>query len=605
MEPKEEIKQRLTVEDVIKDYLDLRPAGSGSFKACCPFHSEKTPSFYLSLPKEIWHCFGCDKGGDIYAFVMEIEGVGFGEALRKLGKKAGVEIPDFRSSKESAKETFQRDLNELACKYYEKVVMHEQGKVAADYITSRNIDKDLAATFRLGAAPDAWDSLTKHLHKQGFKDERIIEAGLAKKTSSGHKLIDRFRNRVMIPLKDQSGRVVGFTARRLAPESEKSGPKYLNSPETEIYQKRKVIYGLSLAKVAIRSQQNVIIVEGNLDVIASHKAGVKNVVASSGTALTDEQLKQLKKFTNTISFCFDGDAAGFKAATRGIHAAQALDIEVQVIRIPPEAGKDPDDVVQKDPEIWVKVTSEPIPIMEYYFENALKGFDPSNVKAKRHVGHQLLSEIKRLKDPIERDHWISRLSDVLQVDASVLRPIIQTGPKFKAAPKKNVVQVQPPDIKTGPAPLPDTAEHRAASITIGIMLKGIDIQTDSLPNPSLFPEGDLQKIYKIVQESYTQANLSGSTQNDIYSQVLKELTNQGGENAEDRLRPIFMKAERLFNGLKSDQVRAELNRQIALLRSAETKKQRKHMEMAIREAERSGNKDRLRELMEAYTKMLS
>jgi len=363
MEPKDEIKSKLNISDIISEYLALKPAGGGSFKAVCPFHSEKTPSFYVSTEKQI-----CDKGGDVISFVMEIDGVDFLSALKTLGKKAGVEV-DLKPEKFSGEKEMSYKINALACKFYQTILHeHQAGKKARDYMRSRGINETLANEFQLGAAPDSWDGLYGFLLKRGYGQTAIVAAGLAKSRQSGSGFVDRFRNRLMIPLCDASGRVLGFTGRLLEEQTEKTGPKYLNSPETVIYKKSDVLFGLHLAKKSIRNEKSVIIVEGNLDVIASHNAGVRHIVASSGTALTQSQLIILKRLTENILFCFDSDTAGFAAAQRGIRIALSLGFRVKVIAIPAELGKDPDDVVQKNPATWNALVARPINVLKYIFE---------------------------------------------------------------------------------------------------------------------------------------------------------------------------------------------------------------------------------------------
>ncbi|MBU0613695.1 DNA primase, partial [Patescibacteria group bacterium] len=276
MEPKEEIRARIHVDELIGEYLELRPAGHMNFKALCPFHGEKTPSFHVSREKEIWHCFGCHKGGDIFAFIMEIEGVDFAEAMRILAKKAGVEMPEYKPQKDKGERELYIEMHQLAGRFYKKVLeSHESAGVARDYLKNRGITSDLVDKFLLGFALESWESLCLFLKQKGYTEKQILGSGLAKIRKSGSGIIDRFRNRIMIPISDTRGNIVGFTGRLLSGE----GPKYLNSPETLIYNKRAILYGLHLAKTAIRQKGSVIIVEGNLDVVASHKAGVENVVA--------------------------------------------------------------------------------------------------------------------------------------------------------------------------------------------------------------------------------------------------------------------------------------------------------------------------------------
>ncbi len=351
MDQKEEIKTRVDIAELIGEYLTLKPAGGGSFKALCPFHAEKTPSFHVSKEKQIWHCFGCGEGGDCFSFVMKMDGLDFPEALRVLGKRVGVEVARFDTTASNERQRLV-ELNEFAAACYHKALLDSPNAAEARaYVERRGITPELLEKFRLGFAPDAWDGLSKFLERKGFRLAEAERAGLVQRRRSGQGFLDRFRCRLMVPLRDHHGSVVAFTGRLLPSpltpplaggETREVGPKYLNSPETAVYHKGELLFGLDLAKSEIKEQKAVVIFEGNLDVIASHKAGIENVVASSGTALTQHQLDLLKRFTDTLVFSFDEDAAGFHAARRGIALARERGFQIKVALLPPEAGKDPD-----------------------------------------------------------------------------------------------------------------------------------------------------------------------------------------------------------------------------------------------------------------------
>ncbi len=594
MEPKDEIKQKLDIAEVIGWYLQLKPAGSGSFKAVCPFHSEKTPSFYVSQEKQIWHCFGCDKGGDLISFVMEIEGIDFPQALRLLGQKAGVEIPDYKPDKNRDEKDLIFDLNELAGRFYEKIFeSHELGEQARKYIKDRGIDKELAKKFRLGVAPDRWTSLSEFLLKRQVGENLIIKSGLAKKKQSGNGVIDRFRNRLIIPICDASGRIVGFTGRLLVPMDDKTGPKYLNSPETLIYHKSDVLYGLHLAKKAVRKEKSIIIVEGNLDVIASHKAGVENVVASSGTALTESQLRQLKNITNKLLFCFDSDVAGYSAAQRGIRLAQGMNFIVSVVSIPDDVGKDPDDVVKKNPKTWKILVEDPIHIMQYYINNGSKSLNLSDVESKKKFIKNILTEISFLQDQVGREHWLQQLADITRTDIGVLRNIL-----LKEIKRESAI------LKSTNTEKEVTKTHKidnVISIIIGILINYEELIPEvaaSLSEDEILD--DLwRKIYKKIILEYNQFKLSDSTPKSkipLYNRLQDQLS--------EEVRRALLKTEELTIGMSEKKVREELNRHIDLLRSATQRERRRILEADIRQAEMSGNKDKLQELLKEYKKLL-
>lgn len=603
MEPKDEIKQRLDVVEIVGEYLTLATAGGGSFKSVCPFHSEKTPSFYVSKDKQIWHCFGCDKGGDLISFVMEIEGMSFPEALRHLGKKAGVEIPEYRPSPNAHEHEFLIALQDLAAKFYETLLwQHDEGAVARAYLQKRGISEELAKKFRLGYAPERWDALKNVLLKRGFDEKRLLKAGLVKEKREGSGVIDRFRNRLMIPLCDARGQVLGFTGRLLGEQTEKTGPKYLNSPETPIYHKSDVLFGLDLARNMMRQSGFIIVVEGNLDVVASHKAGIENVVASSGTALTESQLRQLKKMTDHLIFSFDADNAGYNAARRGIKLATELGFKIHVISIPQAIGKDPDDIVQRDPEAWQRLVKSPIHIMEYYFQKALTMYNDTNVDSKRELANFIVQEIARFTDVIEQEHWLQKLSDVIHVDMSVLKSLLakQTTPAPKTTPEKTTAlpQLKKPKITS--------RVDQAASFLIGAAVYDAEAANEifgRLSDADLLEE-PWGRIYKKMVLTYTQHRSHDSTQKQLFSELRQSLQQDGAEADLNLLDAAVLRVESLLAGLSRNDVREELNRHLTILRDASSDAHRKQLEAAIRQAERSGDSDRVKALMQEYSKLL-
>lgn len=608
MEPKEEIRSRADIVEVIQDYLTLKPAGSGSFKALCPFHGEKTPSFYVSREKQIWHCFGCDMGGDVFSFLMELENMSFVEALRFLGKKYGVEVPEYQQTDQQKDQKEQlREINDLACRFYEKILHeHSDGQLARDYLKERGIDLELARCFRLGFAPERWDLLLGFLKKRGFREKQIIEAGLVKPRRSGSGLIDRFRSRVTIPLGDARGNVVGFTGRLLLPvgaSDEHKGPKYLNSPETPIYHKSDILFGLHLARQAIRQAQAVIVVEGNLDVVASHKAGVEQVIASSGTALTESQLSQLKRLTSKIIFAFDADSAGFQAASRGIKLAQSLGFDIAVIAIPPGLGKDPDEVVQKDPQVWRDLVQKPVHIMDYYFDQAMTLFDIKQVEGKRGFAQFIASEIGRLPDLVEREHWLQKLADIINVEIEVLRQVVnrqkQTpSPRVESERVDGVIKKQPAATKTGKA-------DQAAAFLLGLVLHDSNLAPEIIArlDAAILPAEPWARLYKKLVLLYNQHKSSGEAQINLFS-IFSQSSSTEPDEDQKLLNSSVLRAERAVANLSGDQVRQEYHRHIEILKAAAHSAQRKQLEAAIRQAEQSGDSERLNALIEKYSKLL-
>ncbi|PIQ67403.1 DNA primase [Candidatus Uhrbacteria bacterium CG_4_10_14_0_2_um_filter_41_7] len=609
MDAKDEIKERLDIVEVISGYIELKNAGSGSHKALCPFHGENSPSFYVSEPKGIWHCFGCDKGGDAISFVMEIENLTFPEALQLLGKKVGVKIPEYKPQQGSDEKQFLLDMHELAGKFYAKLLHeHASGATARAYLKKRGISSALAKKFRLGVAPDNWDALSRVFQKRGYGETRLILAGLAKKKTKGNGILDRFRNRLLVPLCDPQGNILGFTGRTLALSSEEQmGPKYLNSPETPIYSKSKVIFGLDLAKMGIRQAKSVIVVEGNLDVIASHKAGVENVVASSGTAFTEDQLKLLKKYTNKIIFSFDSDNAGFKAAQRGIGLAQNMGFDISVISIPKELGKDPDDVVQNNPEAWKKLAEAPVHIVEYYFTEGLKKFDISKIEGKKDFANFILSELAKVTDLVEREHWLMKLSDILRIDVTVLRQVIAGEKQEVIADASAQTQSAPVnDVPTAKIQQKVTRSEKSAEFLIGLVLLDSEFTNEIFQqiSESDLPTEKWLRIYKNVVLLYTGDEWSDSTQSNFFSFIVKKLTDNDPHEDLSILRRAMLVTLNTIHNLEQEHVREELNRHIEILASKSLNQKKKILEAAIREAERSGDKDRLNQLLREFTKLL-
>jgi DNA primase len=437
----EEIKSRIDIVDLISEYVELKPVGA-NYRALCPFHKEKKPSFYVSPEKQIWHCFGaCNEGGDIFKFLMKIENIDFSEALRILAKKANIEI-DKKDYHFMSQKTKLLDILNLASKFYHLILLKSSlAKEAREYLENRKLKIETIKEFQLGFAPDRKDELYKFLTKRGFKENDIELAGLILFKEEGNKkeYHDRFRNRIMFPINDLYGNTVGFTA-RIVPWAEKEDiPKYINTPETPVYIKSRILYGLDKAKNYIKEKNFTIIVEGNMDVISCHQAGWKNVVASSGTALTLEQIKILKRYTNNLYLAFDVDLAGEAATKRGIDNALSEEMNVKVIIIP--NGKDPDECIKESVEIWEKAVNEAKPVMDYFFDLAFKDKDPSKIEDKKEIVKLLLPVIVKLGDQIERDWWIKNLANRLNVSESLLLD------KLKSFLKKNLSKFQKTEVE--------------------------------------------------------------------------------------------------------------------------------------------------------------
>ncbi|MDD2274194.1 MAG: DNA primase [Candidatus Pacebacteria bacterium] len=405
----EQIKSRLNIVDIIGEYIKLEKAGI-NYRAPCPFHNEKTPSFFVSPSRQMWHCFGgCNEGGDIFKFVMKIEGVEFIDALKLLAKKAGVQLKE--SSKKYEEIKTQREILLSICKkatafFSTQLEKSKSGLEAKDYLLKRGFKEETIKDWKIGYAPSTWNSLCDYLIGLGYKREDIINAGMA-----SEKFFDRFRSRIIFPICDASGQSIGFTGRVFNSEDE---AKYLNTPNTLLYDKSQALYGIDKAKIEIRKKDSCILVEGNVDCIMSHQSGVKNCLAVSGTALTTIHLGIIKRFSNNLTFAFDMDLAGNNATKKGIDMAINNGFNVKVIAMNNE--KDPADIIlSSGEEEWKRIIEGAKPINQFYFDLALKNKDVKSIEDQKRIVDELLPIFKKIDNTIEQTHWIQKLAEVLSI----------------------------------------------------------------------------------------------------------------------------------------------------------------------------------------------
>lgn len=415
MDAVEDIKQRLAIDDVVSEYVQLKRAGR-NYKGLSPFTAEKTPSFIVSPEKQIWHDFSSGKGGDMFSFVMEMEGLDFKGALEHLARKAGVDLAQYQTGRNADMSKLKERLyqaHELAAKFYQ--TQFKQHKVALDYIfTQRAFTKEVVLDFQIGYSPNNGTALVDFLTKKGFTVDELQKAGLATKRYRG--VGDMFRGRIQIPLADAQGRVIGFTARALDPED--TGPKYLNTPQTPLYDKSRHVYGLHLAKEAIRTQKYAVLVEGNLDVIACHQAGTKQVVATAGTALTEMHLKTLNRFTGDLRLAFDQDKAGLAATERAIPIANRVGVTLSIITIPD--GKDPDELIKKDPDAWHSALGSPQYALDWLIDRYASQLDMTSATGKREFSDVTLRVVRQLMDTVEQDHYLQAIAEKSGINRTAL-----------------------------------------------------------------------------------------------------------------------------------------------------------------------------------------
>ncbi len=439
----EEIKARLDIVDVIGQYVQLQKAGR-TFKANCPFHNERTPSFVVSPERQSWHCFGaCGSGGDMISFVMRKDGLEFPEALRLLAERAGVRL---RERQVSEAQDRQRErlfaANQEAASYYLRLLTGDSGKSARRYLEQRGVDADTAKAFLLGYSPPGWEALRDHLRERGFTEKEMLAAGLVMEGERG--LHDRFRGRLMFAIRDGEERVIGFGARAL----DGSLPKYINTSQTSVFDKGGTLYALDLAQPAIRREGRAVIVEGYMDAIAAHQHSFDNVVASMGTALTERQVRLLKKLADAIVLALDADAAGNEAAVRGhdvvrealsrgegvvpvvswrglVQYQETAGVDLRVAVLP--EGRDPDEVIRSDGDLWRQIVDTARPVLDYRLEAAAAAHDLADPRGRSDLVREFIPLLTTLADPVVRAHYVQRLSRISRASEEELATMLRRG----------------------------------------------------------------------------------------------------------------------------------------------------------------------------------
>lgn len=447
MDQIEQIKDKVDIVSLISEYVTLKKAGR-NLKANCPFHNEKSPSFVVSPDRQIWHCFGCGEGGDVFEFVKKIENVDFGEALGILADRVGVKLVQVHHDSvqgELRDKIFQ--INHLVSEYYHYILLnHPTGKEALEYILNRNVSKKSLELFKIGYAPNSWDSVFKFLSKKGFSPKEMETAGVVVKNQYKESYYDRFRGRLIFTLKDHRGNVVGFAGRKITTKKDDKDAKYINTSETPVYIKGNILYGLDLTKDAIRKENKVIIVEGEIDAISSYQSGVTNVVAIKGSALTEGQLKLLKRYTDTLLISLDSDMAGDMAARRGIELAEKMGFSLKVVIL--TIGKDPDECIKNGISFWKESVKKAVPIYDFYINKALNKYDPNEAEGKKKIVEEVLPAIGKIENIIVKDHYIKLLADRIGVTPEIIQKellFLQRALKLSSTTTNNVGAIQKPN----------------------------------------------------------------------------------------------------------------------------------------------------------------
>ena len=578
---KEEVRARLNIEDVIGEYVQLNRAGR-NFKGISPFTSEKTPSFYVSPDKHIWHDFSSNKGGDIFSFVMEVEGIDFRASLEHLARKAGVDLSmyDTKGSQEIARRKKRLlSANELAANYYQQSLV--KNPRAVQYVFGdRGLSKQIVQDFKIGYAPTSSDALTQFLIKKGFTNTELLQAGLVNRYKT-----DLFRGRMMIPLMDGTGQVIGFTGRIIVDDPK--APKYLNTPQTLIYDKGRHVFGLSQAKEAIRSGDYAVIVEGNLDVISSHQVGIAQVVATAGTAMTENHLRALIRLTSHVRLAFDGDKAGLAATERAIPIAQSVGIDLSIISMP-DSAKDPDELIKQDSKLWQNVIDKAEPAIEWVLKQYAIRQDLKTAIGKRRFTSAALDVVRLLQDSVEREHYISKIAQYSgsSVDA-LTEKLTNSGEKIKKTYKNTAPQSE---IIADPAYYQDNL--LAVALIDGAtrdLFRTVDIETFNGEDRRAVVQYLLENSHKTVKDTPQQlqkydiyvkilllkadARYADWNDQDRYfetARLLRQVANEHKKKQKDILTERLRDAETLGDETLANDIRKKLNKFIKEIKSGQT-----------------------------------
>ena len=574
-----EIKSKLPAVEVVGETVVLKRAGT-VYKGLCPFHAEKTPSFIVTPERETWHCFGCGKHGDIFTFLRERDGLEFREALQRLAEKAGVELSE-RSSREDRRRRRLREALEAAIAWYREVLLQaHQAERARAYLAERGFTDATLERFGIGYAPNTWEAMTKRLRSKGFSDQELTGAGLASPSSRGG-VYDRFRGRIIIPIRDASGRAIGLGG-RITPGTE--GPKYLNSPATALFDKSRTLFAIDLAKGAIRREKLAVIVEGYTDVMAAHQAGFENVVASLGTALTAGQVELANRYADAVALAYDVDVAGEAATQRGlVEELQGVVSKVRVIRIP--AGKDPDEYIRTDPDGWKAAVASAEELLPYFMERAASGVDLRQAQGRSGYTRRMLDLLRRIPDRVEQDSYIPQLSRLAGIDERVLRE----------------------EMSRGPAPIPVRSVTNGVAVESDAQLNPLEREalTLLLLNPSLaaeLPEAEAVPIRdeagRELAQAWRAAVTAGSGRSDLEAWV-GGLDAATGDLARSLLASARARGVRPDAGTEREALRVCLLR----LRVNETEAQMSDLQALIRATEGEDNTSDIRVLEQQFQEL--
>jgi DNA primase len=581
----DQIKARLTIEDLVGQYVELKKAGR-NLKGLCPFHSEKTPSFVVSPEKQICHCFGCAKGGDIFAFTEEVEGVSFREALELLADKVGLkdEVQKQKSGPGKTEKDLYYKAHQLASEFFEKT-LHESsdGKKVLDYLHRRGVNDDTIKEFKLGFAPDKYDSLYPMLLKKGIPKAVLVKSGLASsKNLASDSIYDKYRSRLIFPIFNYTGKICGFGGRALKKDQM---PKYLNSAENAIYNKSKVLYGLSHAKKFVKEQDSVLIVEGYFDVILPYQEGIKNVVASSGTALSSDQVKRVKRITSNVVSCFDTDDAGFEATRRSYFLFQKAGIDMRTVEGLDK--KDPADFVRENGEQFLKLIADAPSFINFFVNRLSQNIDLKSLTARRMIIAEL-SPCFKVMSPSDKDFFLRDLATRLGMREQSLYDEVENA-KLPASHPAKIEKVSAEVVKVQKLLVPE--------LIIGLILmypKLMDSVGEVLAEKDF--DGDLKGVYKGLTDQYNSSR-------DISDGW--DLFNGFNPAVSQKLNILLLRIEDKYMDFAELALKSELDKLIDKLRKDRKKGNLENIRSRIIEAEKEGSMEKMKKLLKEQQELLS
>lgn len=574
MDEVEQIKQRIDIVELVSSYLTVKKAGV-NYRALCPFHNEKSPSMMISPERQTFKCFGCGEGGDIFEFVMKMENLSFREALEMLAQRAGVKLERYKPANDeqeannSNRKTRLFQINSLSAQVFHKILMtHSSAEKARAYLKKRKLTEQTQIDFQIGYAPSS-RALKSFLLKRGFTDQEIQDAGSP----------DRFYQRIIFPITDVMGNVLGFTGRVLDAEVQ---PKYLNTPETIIFHKGKILYNLVRARGEIKSKKETVVVEGQMDVISSYQAGIKNVVATSGTALTDEHLQILYRYTPNIVFAFDGDNAGLSTSKKAYEMAISHGFNVKMTNL--ADFKDPGDMIEENPELWQKTVKTAKSVIDWFFDMAFKGKDDLTSVDKKEIAKELLPVIRKISDSIEQAHFVEILSKKLALPDKIIFEALNREPDKNENKSSRAIS------GTASISAPKKKNISTEEVLIGIMVKDSNLieEASGKIKEEDFYDSWSKTVYKSVLEWYNNSSKKGKLTQFLSLKLLPQ--------EYKKLELLLMEIEKDY----TDDPRKMIIDLTDRIKSLRREKLKVEFALKIGQAEESGDREKLKVLIKEF-----